>query len=318
MKELGISNPDRFHSVLILTVTISIGITAAHFIVPHSYPVIHGFLRRLYYIPLILTALLYGFRKTIYLIIFIAISYSPFILFQWGRNALSANLEEIYEILLFAVVGGITAVLSDREKERRKELQEAYHDTVLRLAIAAEYKDENTGAHLNRISRYAELIAGNLHLPPHQVELIKSAAPMHDIGKIGIPDRILTGQGKLNDDEWKIMKSHTAMGHEILKESHSALLEMAAEIALAHHEKFDGTGYPKGLRGNQIPLAARIITVADVFDALTTSRPYKPGITMEETLQDMEKEIGTHFDPDVFAAFIKDPGQIRHIMLSVR
>ena len=171
--------------------------------------------------------------------------------------------------------------------------------------MAAEFRDGNTGAHLRRISRYAEVIAKNMGISADRAALIKLATPMHDIGKVGIPDRVLLNQGKLNDDEWNIMQTHPEIGHEILKESHSALLEMAAEIALAHHEKYDGTGYPKGLRGDEIPLEARIVAVADVFDALTTSRSYKPGYSVEKTIEMMEMEVGFHFDPQSIQGIIE-------------
>jgi putative two-component system response regulator len=274
---------------------------------------IHGFLRRLYYVPVILTGLLCGFRPASYLVGLITAAYLPFVLIQWSHHQLTANLEEVYEILMFAVVGGLTGILSDRERKKRDELKEAYQDTIVRLATAAEYRDDNTGTHLQRLSRYAEVIAKNLGIPADRAELIKLASPMHDIGKIGMPDHILLNQGKLNDDEWRIVKSHPEMGHEILKESHSPLLETAAAIALGHHERYDGTGYPKGLRGDEIPTEAMIVAVADVFDALTTSRPYKPGYGVEESIAMMEKEVGSHFDPKVFAAFLQGINEIKSI-----
>jgi HD-GYP domain-containing protein (c-di-GMP phosphodiesterase class II) len=306
-------NLSPFHWLLILSVGISIGISLAHFLVPHQYLVIHGFLRRTYYVPVILTGMLCGFRQTIYLVAFIAAAYLPFVLLQWPYHPLPSNMEEIYEIVMLAVVGGMTGVLSDRERKRRQELQEAYQDTVIRLAMAAEFRDGDTGAHLRRISRYAEVIAKNMGIPADRAALIKLATPMHDIGKVGIPDRVLLNQGKLNDDEWHIMQTHPEMGFEILKESHSELLEMAAEIALAHHERFDGSGYPKGLRGDEIPLEARVVAVADVFDALTTVRPYKLGYSVEESIEKMKKDVGTHFDPRVFNALLKGLDEIKSI-----
>jgi HD-GYP domain-containing protein (c-di-GMP phosphodiesterase class II) len=219
-------------------------------------------------------------------------------------------LEELYEILILGCVGGITGILSDRERKKGKELREAYHDTIIRLAMAAEYRDENTGAHLQRISRYAEVIAQNLGLPPYQVELIRLAAPMHDIGKIGIPDHILLTDRKLTDEDFAIIKTHPEIGYKILKDSQSPLLKMSVEIALSHHERFDGSGYPMGLSATDIPLPARIVAVADVFDALTTSRPYKKSYTIDESIKMMENEVGSHFDPKVFEAFIRGIDEI--------
>ncbi|MDI6764234.1 MAG: HD domain-containing protein [Thermodesulfobacteriota bacterium] len=285
----------------------------AHFLIPHHYLIIHGFLRRIYYIPIILTGLFYGFRKASYLTGFIVAIYLPFVFLHWKNQLLSANLEEIYEMLIFAFVGGITGYLSDKERQRRMEVQEAYHDTVIRLATATEYRDENTGAHLHRMSRFAEVIAKNLGLPPEQIELIKLASPMHDIGKIGVHDDILLNKGGLRDYEFEVMKTHTEIGHQILKDSNSPLLKTAETIAWTHHERYDGSGYPRGLHGEDIPLEGRIAAVADVFDALTTFRPYKPEYKITESIKIMEKEIGSHFDPRVFEAFLKGMDEIERI-----
>jgi putative two-component system response regulator len=301
---------NSFHWVLVLAIAISIGISLAHFSVPHYYTAIHGFLRRTYYIPIILTGLFFGLRKTIGLVASIIVIYLPLVWLQWSNHLLSANLEEIYEILMFAVVGGITSIVSDRERKRREQLREAHHETIIRLAVAAEYRDDNTGAHLQRISRYAEMIARNLGLPPNQVELIRLASPMHDIGKIGIPDHILLSKQELTEQEFKMMKTHPEIGYKILKDSQSSLLKMSAVIAFAHHERYDGSGYPIGLSSTDIPLPARIVAVADVFDALTTSRPYKKSYTIDESIKMMAKEVGSHFDPKVFEAFTRGIDEI--------
>ncbi len=299
--------------LLISTLGIGLGISLAHFLVPYHYLLIHDFLRRIYYIPIILTGIFYGLRKASYVNGIIIATYLPFIMIHWKNQFLAANLEEIYELLIFVVVGSITGYLSDKEKERRIEVQEAYHDTVIRLATAAEYRDENTGAHLHRISRYAEVIARNLGLPLQQVELIKLASPMHDIGKIGIPDHILLNKDKLANDQFNVMKNHAEIGHQILKDSHSPLLEMAEAIAWTHHERWDGSGYPRGISGENIPIEGRIVAVADVFDALTTSRPYKPAYTLIESIQLIEKGVGGHFHSKVFEAFLKGMDEIKEI-----
>lgn len=173
------SKPAHYRVVLFSVLGISFGISIAHFLVPDYFFVVHGFLRRLYYIPLILTGLLYGLRNTIYLLGLIVISYGPFILLRSREDPIFSSLDKVYELLIICFIGVITAILSDRSRVRRIELQHAYHETVLRLAIAAEYKDEKTGTHLLRISRYSELIA-------NRIDLIKLGSMMHDIGKIGI------------------------------------------------------------------------------------------------------------------------------------
>lgn len=165
---------------------------------------LHGFLRRTYYVPIILTGLLCGLRQTacfFFFFFFIVATYLPFVVLQWSNHPLPANMKEIYEIAKLAVVGGLTGVLSDRKRKRRVQLREAYPEKVIGLATAAEYRDDSTGAHLQRISRYAEVTARNLGLPAERVELNRLASTMHDIGKIGIPDRTLLNRGTLNDDE---------------------------------------------------------------------------------------------------------------------
>lgn len=172
------------------------------------------------------------------------------------------------------------------------------------LGKAAEYKDNETGTHVIRMSHYARLIALAMGFSEAQAEELLHAAPMHDIGKIGIPDAILLKPGPLSEAEWETMKQHTTIGASILGEHASGLLRMAASIALHHHEKWDGSGYPKGLAGNDIPIEARIVAVADVFDALTSERPYKPAWSVEDALALLREQRGRHFDPDVVAAFL--------------
>jgi len=179
-------------------------------------------------------------------------------------------------------------------------------DTLMRLAKAGEYRDEVTGAHVARIGLFSRQIAETMGLDELECDLIEQAAPLHDIGKIGVPDRLLQKPGQFTDQEREDMKSHTIIGYEILKDSPSKYLQLGADIALSHHEKFDGSGYPYGLKGNDIPLAARIVTVADVYDALTSSRPYKNAWPVEKALDFLKQYKGTYFDPDCVNAFMED------------
>jgi len=179
-------------------------------------------------------------------------------------------------------------------------------DTLMRLAKAGEYRDEVTGAHVARIGLFSRQIAEGLGLNDKECDLIEQAAPLHDIGKIGIPDRLLQKPGQFTDQEREDMKSHTIIGYEILKDSPSKYLQMGAEIALSHHEKFDGSGYPYGLQGQDIPLSARIVAVADVYDALTSTRPYKNAWPVEKALDFLKQYRGSYFDPDCVSAFMED------------
>ncbi len=196
----------------------------------------------------------------------------------------------------------LTALL-ERLRTVNNQLLEASRDTIMRLARAAEYRDGDTGEHVDRMSSYAQIISRQMGMSSEEQALIKLAAPMHDIGKIGIPDSILLKEGKLTPDEYDVMKQHPLIGARILQGSRSKLLKMAEEIAATHHEKWDGSGYPRGLARNEIPLAGRIVALADVFDALTSPRVYKDAWSIDEAVSYIHGLNGTHFDPKVISAF---------------
>ncbi|WP_345868331.1 two-component system response regulator [Shewanella algae] len=188
-------------------------------------------------------------------------------------------------------------------KLRTRELEQTRHKIINRLGRAAEYRDNETGLHVQRMSHYCRVLARQLGASESWVELLFNAAPMHDIGKIGIPDHILLKPGKLTPEEYRIMQGHTKIGADILGDDASPLLQMAAEVARSHHERWDGNGYPEGLQGNAIPLSARIAAIADVFDALTSERPYKSAWSNQEAFSYLKKEAGGQFDPQLVAAF---------------
>jgi putative two-component system response regulator len=194
--------------------------------------------------------------------------------------------------------------------EAQRRTEEAHLDTIHRLAVAAELKDPTTAAHLHRISHYCGLLAKAMSLPPGEVELIIDASPMHDVGKIGTPDAILLKPAKLDEHEWEVIKQHAILGSNILSDSTSKLLQVGGIIALSHHEKWDGSGYPQGLSGEDIPLFSRICAIADVFDALTTERPYKTIIPNEESKEIMKAERGTHFDPGLLDLFFDNFAEV--------
>ncbi|WP_457552464.1 HD domain-containing phosphohydrolase [Desulfobacula sp.] len=193
------------------------------------------------------------------------------------------------------------------------KIKAASSDTIYRLSRAAEYKDEDTGAHILRMSNYAAAVARRMDLNNRVVESILYAAPMHDVGKIGTPDRILLKPGKLTADEWKIMKQHTTNGGNILKGSDAGFIRLAEMVALTHHEKWDGSGYPEGLKGTKIPLIGRIVAIGDVFDALTSKRPYKEPFSLEKSYGIIREGRGSHFDPEVVDAFFSIEEEILSI-----
>ncbi|MFI5401031.1 MAG: HD-GYP domain-containing protein [SAR324 cluster bacterium] len=182
-------------------------------------------------------------------------------------------------------------------------VRRSQEETVYRLSRAAEHRDNETGRHLKRMSQYSAILARRFGLPHDLCETIRTASPMHDVGKIGISDVVLYKNGAHTPEERQIMKQHAVIGYEILHGSHSELLETAATIAWTHHEKYDGSGYPRGLQGRAIPLEGRIVAIADVFDALTSKRVYKPAFSLEQATQMMADGRGSHFDPELLDLF---------------
>lgn len=196
-------------------------------------------------------------------------------------------------------------------RQALKKLKEVSLESIFHLCRAAEYKDENTGDHIKRMSHYASAVARKMGLNKQTVEDLLYTAPMHDAGKIGIPDHILLKPGKLNDKEWETMKQHTIVGAQILAGSGAKFIKLAETIALTHHERWDGSGYPKGLKGSKIPLIGRIAAIADVFDALTSKRPYRmQPFSLEEAFNYIKEGRGRHFDPKVVDAFFATKDEI--------
>lgn len=210
-------------------------------------------------------------------------------------------------------------LLSDRRKAHERlqsahdELHESYLDTINRLVLTTEYKDEDTGDHIVRMCKYCALIAEKLGLPDEEVQNIQSATPMHDIGKVGIPDIIIMKPGKLTHKEFEIMKTHTMIGAKILEGSKSDILRMGQKIAISHHEKWDGTGYPYGIAGTRIPFVGRIVALADTFDALTSRRPYKAPYPIEIASRIIVKERGRSFDPEIVDIFTRNINEFEKI-----
>jgi two-component system, response regulator RpfG len=194
-------------------------------------------------------------------------------------------------------------LLEHMVEDATREVREREKETLLRLARAGEFRDEETGYHLIRMSRYSRLIATTIGLDRDEAETIELASPLHDIGKIGIPDGILLKPAALDAEEWNVMRRHPVIGHEILKGSASKYVRMGALIALGHHEKYDGSGYPNGLVGDHIPLCARIVAVADVYDALTSVRPYKVAWSSAQAFEYLLAQRGKHVDPRLVEAF---------------
>ena len=205
---------------------------------------------------------------------------------------------------LYLQIQSQNQLLEAKVRERTRELESAQIEIIERLARAAEFRDDNTGHHTERVGQMAALLAREIGLPDSSVQLVRRAAPLHDVGKIGIPDSILLKLGKLTDAEFALVKTHTRIGARILSGSRFGLLRMAEEIAFSHHEHWDGTGY-EGLVGESIPLPGRIVAIADVFDALTQKRPYKAAWPIGEAVEEIRRQRGHQFEPNLVDAFLQ-------------
>ena len=199
---------------------------------------------------------------------------------------------------------GLRHLLDEKVRERTKAVEAAQNEILERLAQATEYRDDDTGEHTQRVGANSALLAQALGLPPKQVELIRRAAPLHDVGKIGIPDHILLKPGKLTPEEFEVMKTHTLIGARMLSDGSSDLVRIAQSIALTHHERWDGSGYPYAIAGEAIPIEGRIVALADVFDALTHSRPYKKAWPVADAVAEITSQSGHQFDPQLVYVFI--------------
>ena len=227
-----------------------------------------------------------------------------FITKPFDRVEVMMRIRNMLEVrLMHNQIRDQNTILEERVRERTQELLDTRLEIIRHLGRAAEYRDNETGLHILRMSQFCACLGQAVGMDEAQVEMLLNASPMHDIGKIGIPDRILLKPGKLDAEEWEIMKTHAAIGAEILSGGQSELMEMARMIAATHHEKWDGSGYPNALKGEEIPLEGRIVALCDVFDALTTARPYKKAWTVEAALDYMADNSGQHFDPLLVAKF---------------
>ena len=218
------------------------------------------------------------------------------------------NLEDVVKTRTLALQQALEWL-----ERSEKELRLSREETIQRLAIAAEYRDGATAQHIQRMSHYCELLARKYGLPAERCDLIRTASPMHDIGKIGTPDHVLLKPGKFTPEEFDVISQHAEIGYRILSGSDAEILKVAASIAWTHHERWDGNGYPRKLKGEEIPIEGRIAAIADAFDALTTQRVYKPAFTLDYAVELMNKHRGTHFDPELLDIFFASRDEIQRI-----
>lgn len=268
---------------------------------PHYYHKIHIVLRKLYFLPPVLAAAWFGLRGAIITTAVVSALFSLHALLDWPGNYME-QANQLGELAGFWVIGLVPGWLFDRQRSLLLDLAHANEETLLGLVAALDLREHNTRLHSQRVREYTELIADRLGVNEKMKREIGFGALLHDVGKIAVPDQILLKPDKLTDQEWVEMRKHPEAGYRIVKRI--GFLKDAAEIVYAHHEQFDGSGYPRGIKSESIPLGARMFMVADVYDALTSERPYRSPMTYEEAATEIRKLSGSHFDPVVVDTFM--------------
>ena len=278
---------------------------------PHYYHEIHIVLRKLYFLPPVIAAAWFGLRGAIITTAVVSVLFSLHALLDWPGNYME-QANQLGELAGFWVIGLVPGWLFDRQRSLLMDLAHANEETLLGLVAALDLREHNTRLHSQRVREYTELIADRLDVDEKMKREIGFGALLHDVGKIAVPDQILLKPGKLTDQEWDEMRKHPEAGYRIVKRI--GFLKDAAEIVYTHHEQFDGSGYPRGIKNESIPLGARIFMVADVYDALTSVRPYRSPMTYQEAAAEIRNLSGSHFDPvivDIFMAIA--PEQLQEI-----
>lgn len=268
---------------------------------PHAYHKLHIILRKLYFLPPVIAAAWFGLKGACVTSSVVSVLFILHAFLDWPGNYME-QANQVGELAGFWVAGVIPGWLFDRQRFLLVELANANEETLLGLVSALDLREHNTRLHSQRVREYTELLANRYGVDKKMQREIGFGALLHDVGKIAVPDLILLKPGKLSDEEWHEMRKHPEAGYRIVKRI--GFLKEAAEIVHAHHERYDGNGYPRGLKGDEIPLGARLFMVADVFDALTSQRPYKSTLSFEDAAKEILNQKGSQFDPSVVTTFL--------------
>ncbi len=297
----------RTRGKIIVLILLTMTITFLHFLVPtdrHTFHILHIALRKLYFLPPVIAAAWYGFRGAVYVTLAISILFSFHAILDWPENYME-QANQGGELVSFWAVGLVAGWLFERERSLLSNIVRANEETLFGLVSALDMKEHNTNLHSQRVRQNTLLLADRFGLDEAKKQTIGFGALLHDVGKIAVPDTILLKPGTLTNEEQKVMRNHPSAGYGIV--NRIEFLREAAEIVHAHHERFDGSGYPRGLKGEDIPLGARLFAVVDVYDALTSARPYHTPMSHEEAIVEIRKESSRHFDPKVVEAFLAIP-----------
>ncbi|WP_306535586.1 HD-GYP domain-containing protein [Geobacter sp.] len=300
--EAELSTHKRNLRVAVLLLMLAL-VSLFHFLIPtepHTLHKIHIILRKLYFLPPVVAAAWFGLRGAAVVTALISVAFVAHALLDWPGNYME-QANQLGELVGFWVVGLLPGWLFDRRRVLMESLARANEETLLALVSALDMREKNTRLHSQRVREYTLLLAARFGVKEKERRVLALGALLHDVGKIAVPDHILLKPSGLSEDEWREMRRHPGEGYRLLRRI--GFLEAAAEIVHAHHEHYDGTGYPRGLRGEEIPLGARLFMVADVFDALTSERPYHRAIGYEEAARVIRGKRGSHFDPAVVTTF---------------
>ncbi|QNN21794.1 HD domain-containing protein [Planctomycetales bacterium ZRK34] len=293
----------RWQCVVLIMLLVSVGL--AHWLTPVDQPMLHALhvaMRKLFIVPVVLAAIWFNLPGALLVAGVATAIYLPHVMIQWGGQTME-NMNQIGEIGTLWVVAVLSGWYVDREKNALHRAADAQRQLVHALVAALDAREHDTGRHSQRVRSYASQIAREMGLDKPTRNALDTGALLHDVGKIGIPDHILLKPGPLTDDEWTIMRQHPRIGAKIL---HSVPFTASTlHVVESHHERYDGSGYPVGLQGEEIPLTARIFAVADALDAMTSDRPYRSAMSIDEARRCIEQDVGTHFDPAVVQAFMR-------------
>jgi len=291
-------------SVMVLLVA---SIALVHYGLPtttHGLHSLHIILRKLYFLPPVVAAIWFGRRGALWTTVAVSVLFVGHAATDWPNDRME-QANQLGELLGFWVLGLLAGHLFERQHALIAGVAKAHQETVDRLVAALDLREHHTGMHSQRVREYTLLVADRWGVAEEPRQHIANAALLHDVGKIAVPDQILLKPGRLTDDEWTEVRKHPTVGYHIVRRV--SWLREAAKVVYAHHERFDGTGYPRGLAGEDIPLGARLFAVADVYDALTSERPYRSPMTYADAVAEIRRGAGTQFDPAVVAHFLTIP-----------
>ncbi len=295
----------NFRVIIVGLLLLVVGLS--HWLTPTETYILYGLhvaMRKMFILPVVLAAIWFNRRGAFVAALIATAVYVPHVYLQWSGEA-AEQLNQASDVVVIWAIAILTSWLVENEKTALQMIVQSNSETLFALVAALDTREHETGQHSLRVRAYALHIGKQLALPQQDMRVLEQAALLHDVGKIGIPDHILRKPGALNDQEMNAMRKHPEIGYRILEPIR--FLKNTAAAVYAHHEKFDGTGYPRGLRGESTPLAARIFAVADAFDALTSDRPYRGAVSIDEACDIIKRDRERHFDPAVVDAFLKIP-----------